>query len=310
MNETEKTNQESEMEEENQNDEDFQIDFISSSAISKVSLKFLVFYVIIFWTSGLVIAAYTYEYFKNLPPFQTDWIMWLPTLILLPWFLFSSIFIFLFSCIFVSKLLIVLINLIHEPKEGVFRAEEGDKDFEFWRLRIEIKKIAMWLARNCPIPYIDALAYRWFGVNMDFSSHLNDAWCDMEFISFGRKTMVGQAAVIMSSMVIGKYLIIKKVIIDDYCVVGGQSTISPGTYYGHDVVTGALSYTNHNQTLEDGWIYFGMPVIKLKENKYAETARDKIRKVVVDDGKKYYVEQDVNIDEDKKHLVKKNGEEK
>jgi len=141
---------------------------------------------------------------------------------------------------------------------------------------------------------------------MDFSSHLNDAWCDTEFIEMGRKVMVGQGAVIMSSMVVGKYLFIKKTIFDDYTVVGGQDSVAPGTIIGKDSVIGALSITNYCQVLEDGWIYFGIPCIKLKENKYAESKRDFIRKVDVDEEKKYEIEHEVNIDEDKKDLLKNN----
>ena len=96
----------------------------------------------------------------------------------------------------------------------------------------------------------------------------------------------------------------KKVIFDDYTVVGGQDTIAPGTIIGKDSVIGALSITNYGQILEYGWIYFGIPCIKLKENKYAESKRDFIRKVDVDEEKKYEIKHEVNIDEDKKVLLK------
>ena len=139
---------------------------------------------------------------------------------------------------------------------------------------------------------------------MGFSAHLNDAWCDTEFVELGRRVMVGQGAVIMSSMVVGKYLFIKKVILDDYVVVGGQDTIAPGTIIGTDSVIGALSTTNYGQVLEDGWIYFGIPGVKLKENRYSESKREFIRKVDVDDDKKYEIKHDVNIDDDKKERFK------
>ena len=71
--------------------------------------------------------------------------------------------------------MLVLVNLIHKPKEGIFRAEIGNADFEFWCLRIELKKLALWLIRNCPLPWIDVIAFKWFGMQVDTSSHLNDA---------------------------------------------------------------------------------------------------------------------------------------
>jgi hypothetical protein len=108
----------------------------------------------------------------------------------------------------------------------------------------------------------------------------------------------------MSSMIVGKYLIIKKVILDDYTVVGGLNLISPGTIMGKESVSGAFSATIPNQKLEPGWIYLGPHFArKLKPNKYAEQRRDIIYKKHVDDEIKYQVKQEVNIDEDKKKFV-------
>ena len=146
---------------------------------------------------------------------------------------------------------------------------------------------------------MDSLALKWFGLRIDFSSHLNDAWCDLEFVKFGRKVMVGQGAVIMSSMVVGKYLIIRKVIFDDYVVVGGQSVIAPGTIVGRDTITGALGMSNFGQVLERGWVYFGMPLGKFKPNKYAESRREVIRKVHVDKQAAFEVDHKINIDDEK-----------
>ena len=67
---------------------------------------------------------------------------------------------------------------------------------------------------------------------------------------------------------------------------------------------GAVSVTTLNQDLEDGWIYFGIPARKLKPNKYAEMRRDTIHKVDVDEREKVETEHEVNIDDDKKHLIK------
>jgi len=283
---------------------DLALDFTTSSAISKVNIKFLVIYIPIIWLSGILVSIMWFDFTKNKPPIQADPIVWIPIILLLPVAIFAMYMTFVFGCLFFTKLFLVLINLIHKPKEGVFKAEIGNSDFDFWCLRTELKKLPLYLTRNSPLPYLDVCSFRWLGISMDFSSHLNDAWCDTEFIEMGRKVMIGQGAVIMSSMVVGKYLFIKKVLFDDYTVVGGQDTIAPGTIFGKDSVIGALSITNYSQILEDGWIYFGIPCIKLKENKYAESKRDFIRKVDVDEEKKYEIEHKVNIDEDKKALLK------
>jgi len=276
--------------------QDYIIDFTTSGAISRISIKILMIYIPIFWIGGLLISLYWYGYLRN----PDDWLF---HILFFPLLLISSFFIFILSSILTTKLFLILISLIHKPREGIFLAEKGNKDFEFWCLRTELKKFVIWLIRNCPLPWIDTLAFRWFGLKIDFSSHLYDAWVDVEFIKFGRKVTIGQGAVIMSSMVVGKYLIIKEIIFDDYAVIGGVSAISPGTIIGKDTVIGALSSTNFNQVLESGWIYFGIPGIKLKPNKYAEERRDIIIKRIVDDEVKYEEKNNVNIDEDKKHLI-------
>ncbi len=306
MTEEEKEEQKNVKENDGTNDEtdddsDFVIDFTTSSAINKVTLKFLIVYIPIFWFSGLVVATLWYGYTVSIVP-------WIIKLLFLPLLLLFFSFLFIFSCLFFSKLFLIFINLIHLPKEGIFRTDSGNPDFEFWRFRTEIKKITLWLIRNWPLPWIDVIAFRWFGIKMDFSSHLNDAWCDAEFISFGKNVTIGQGAVIMSSMVVGNYLIIKQIRFDDYSLIGGQSTIAPGTHFGEDTVLGAVSVTTLNQKLEDGWIYSGIPARKLKPNKYAEIRRDIIHKVDVDEEEAVETEHEVNIDEDKKHLVKKKGE--
>ena len=156
---------------------------------------------------------------------------------------------------------------------------------------------------NSPLPWIDVWAYKWFGVKIKYSSSLLDAWCDIEFMKFGKNVIVGQGAVVMSSMILGNYLIIKKVEIDDYSVIGGHSTIAPGTVVGKESVIGALGISSYNQILEEGWIYLGFPAIKLKQNKYAQMGRDVIKQIDVDESRKFETTHEVNIDEDKKDLV-------
>ncbi len=275
------------------NQEDLRIDFTTSSAISRVNIKFLLVYIPIFWLAGMFITVifYTFTYYVQYWPIMAFF---------LPAILVFMLFMFILACFFFTELFLILINLFHKPVEGVFKAEKGSKDFEFWCLRTEIKKIVLWLMRNSPIPWMDILAFKWFGVEMNLSSSLYDSWTDAEFIKFGRSVIVGQGATVMSSMVIGKYLIIKKVIFDDYAMVGGQSIVAPGTIVGKDSVVGAVSTTTYNQVLEPGWIYFGIPVIKLKPNKYAEQRRDILTKRDVDAETKFQVEHEVNVEKNKK----------
>ncbi len=290
--------------------EDLSIDFTTSSAISRINIKFLLVYVPILWLAGLIISIFWYEYTKGAWNFsnQTNLIYSIfkniSTILFLPLAILIMIYLFILGVLIFSKLLLIFINLIHQPKEGIFLAEVRNPDYDFWMFRTELKKITLWLLRNSPVPWADFIALKWFGVNMDSSSHLYDAWCDVDFISIGRKVLIGQGATIMSSMVIGKYLIIKRVVFDDYVMVGGHTTIAPGTIMGHDSVIGAISSTTYKRILNPNYIYFGIPAIPLKENKYAEERRDLVVKRHVDESKKTEETHEVNIDEDKKKFIK------
>jgi acetyltransferase-like isoleucine patch superfamily enzyme len=277
-------------------DEDLAIDFTTSSAISRVNIKFLAIYLPIFFVSGLMVAIFWYWYLLDEN--------WLAILSFLPLAIFGSIYFFILACLLFSKLFLILINLIHKPKEGVFKAEIGDTDFEFWMMRTEIKKIGLWLLRNSPFPWTDVIAFKSFGVDMDTSSHLTDTWCDGEFIKFGRKNLIGQAAVINSSLIVGKYLLIRSVILDDYVMIGTHTTIVPGTIIGKETMVGGACTTTVNQVLEPGWIYTGIPATKFKLNKYALSRREILMKRDVDGEKKFEIEHEVNIDEDKRELIK------
>ncbi|MBY9002846.1 MAG: hypothetical protein KGD73_02635 [Candidatus Lokiarchaeota archaeon] len=295
--------------------EDLAIDFTTSSAISRINIKFLIVYIPILWLGGLIISIFWYEYTKGVWDFSNQAnlinsiINNISTILFLPIAIFIMIYLFILGVLFFSKLLLIFINMIHLPKEGIFLAEVGNVDYDFWMFRTELKKIALWLLRNGPVPWADVIALKWFGVNMDSSSHLYDAWCDVDFVSIGRKVLIGQGATIMSSMVIGKYLIIKRVVFDDYVMVGGHTTIAPGTIMGHDSVIGAISSTTYNRVLDSNYIYFGIPAIPLKENKYAEERRDIVIKRHVDESKKMEETHEVNIDEDKKKYIKTGDDE-
>ena len=280
---------------------DYTIDFVTTNAISRIGYKFLALYIPILWFSGFMTAAVFFDVSRYIP--------WYINMFLIPVWLFILYFIFVFGIAISTKAFLVIINMVHKPKEGVFRAEEGDRDYEFWRLRVELKKLVFWFMNNGPLPWIVMWGFRWMGIKADFSSHMQDAWADGGFIEFGRNITVGQGAVVMSSMIVGKYLIIKKVILGDYAVVGGLDLISPGTVIGKESVTGTFSATIPNQYIEPGWIYLGPHYArKLKPNKFAEQRRDLIYEKHVDDEIKYEVKEEVNIDEDKRIIINNNRE--
>ena len=53
-------------------------------------------------------------------------------------------------------------------------------------------------------------------------------------------------------------------------VIGGACLVSPGTIIEDNVMLGARSTTKIGQVLEEGWIYFGNPAVKLRKNTLAK----------------------------------------
>ena len=92
----------------NSNDTDYIIDFTTSSAISRVNIKFLAIYIPILWLSGLAISVYMYEYFIHLNFVKLD--RWISTILFLPIALICMYFIFIFAALFFSKLFLILVN--------------------------------------------------------------------------------------------------------------------------------------------------------------------------------------------------------
>jgi len=271
---------------------ELEIDFITTGAMRIIRYKYLLLYVPIIWISGFLLAIFWVNYFftlKGLPILQ---------ILFFPLGVFGSYMVIIFGIAISAKLILTIIELIHRPREGIFLAEKGNKEYEFWCLRVQLKKFVLWIMDNNPLPWIDIWGFKWFGLKVDFSSHMFDAWVDTEFIEFGHKVTVGQGATIMSSMVVGKYLIIKKIVFEDYVVIGGVSNIAPGTRVGEETIIGAFSTTSYDQELEPGWVYFGIPASKLKQNKYAEIRTGMVYKKDVDEESKYLIQENINIDEE------------
>jgi carbonic anhydrase/acetyltransferase-like protein (isoleucine patch superfamily) len=263
--------------------DELKVDFVTTSAIQKLSLRYLWLYIPIIWFSGTLTLIQFIAFWRDFS--------WIPILfyLLLPVVMLADTFIFIFSSLFFTKLILILVNLIHKPKEGIFSIKKGDRDYQFWCIRRTLKKFVIWFMRNCPIPYIDIIGFSWFGVKMNFSNSILDAWVDLEFIETGKRCFIGQGSAVLSSMIVGQYLIIKKVILEDQAIVGGQAVVAPGTIVRKDTLVGAMSMTTLNQDLKDRWVYMGIPARKLKPNKYAEKRRDIVVRRDVEAGEKYEI---------------------
>jgi len=195
-------------------------------------------------------------------------ILFVLTILLIPGMLFSDIFswwgLYLLTSLIFGKIFLILLRLIHKPKEGVFKVDFKDRDYYYFCLRMAIKKVIFWIWNNFCFPWATNLAFKVCNMKADFKSTLFDGWSDLEFIEYGNNIMLGQGAMVASSIIIGDYLLVKKVIIGDHVVLGGNCIVAPGTIIGKNCTLGVWAVTHINQVLEPDWIYLGRPARKFR----------------------------------------------
>jgi len=216
-----------------------------------------------------------------LPPILEFWFYWkifnLNTLLFFALLPLEFIFLYLISVIssmIFAKILLIFVNLFHKPREGVFKRSSNDRDYNYWSLRSTIKKWPIWISHTFPVPWHDILLMKLFGVQINLSNSIYDGWVTTEFMKFGKNVKIGQAAIVLSTMIIGDYLIIKEINIGDNVNIGSHSYISPGTVIGKNCILSAYTYTQVDQELEEGWVYTGMPARKVKPNNFIEIEKE------------------------------------
>ncbi|MFW9901902.1 MAG: acyltransferase [Candidatus Thorarchaeota archaeon] len=193
---------------------------------------------------------------------------------------------YLLISLLLGKLLLILLKLIHTPREGLFKIEKKNKDYSHFCLRITLKKYIFWIWNNFCFPWANVIAFKLCDIKADFKSTMFDGWSDMEFIEYGNNVMIGQGAQILSSIIIKieniEYLLIKKVIIGDHVVLGAYSIVTPGTIIGKGTTLGVWTVTRTNQVLEPDWIYVGKPAKKYQpaQKSIADSKKQPMRRFV------------------------------
>jgi len=237
--------------------------FTSNTLLKK---RYVIFYIAIIWLSFIPVLMEFWLYWR---------LLWSDTnalhfYLFLPLFGFLAYTSLVFSALIIAKIFLMVVNVIHKPKEGVFERNHSDKDYRYWNIRLIIKKYPVWISHKFPFPFLDNICFKLFGVKTKFSNSLFEGWVDTEFIEFGKNVIIGQASIIQSSVIIGNLLILKKVVIKDNVRIGAHSVVMPGTFIDENCVLAAHSLTTVEQYLEKNWIYVGIPAEKFKINRFNE----------------------------------------
>ncbi len=190
-----------------------------------------------------------------------------------------------------GKFILIILKLLHRPREGLFKVDIHDRDYYFFCLRVTVKKYIFWIWNNFCFPWVNNFAFKMCDMRADFKSTMFDGWSDVEFIDFGNNIMIGQAAQVFSSIIIRidniDYLLIKKVIIGDHVVLGANCIVTPGTIVCKGTTLGVWTVTHINQILDPHWIYIGNPARKYQPvQKAIEDSKKQAVRRVVDTGER------------------------
>ncbi|MFX0041864.1 MAG: hypothetical protein ACFE8L_03030 [Candidatus Hodarchaeota archaeon] len=223
------------------------------------SKKFLIIYTLIIWGS-IIPAILEFYFFWKLV--EENYFL---LLLLFPIQTYLGYTILVLSSIILAKIFLIIINLIHKPKEGIFERNKRNKDYYFWSLRAVVKKWPVWVSKFLPLPFVVKLIYKWFD---------NDS----EFIKLRKNISIGKGSSIKASIILGNYLIIKRVEIKDNVIVGSNSFITPGTQIDKNTIIEAMSITKYNQKLGPNSFYIDNTDIKL--DKKSKNLYQKLRNSV------------------------------
>lgn len=244
-----------------------------NTSLVLVKKRYLILYIFLIWIS---IFSIQYEF----------WLLWKLYIIkkfiqfyfFLPLLLFIMYLTAIITSLIFVKILLIIVNLIHKPREGVFIRDRSDKDYRYWSIRNTIKKWPIWISHKFPFPFMNNICLKMFGIKVKYSSSLFEGWVDTEFIEFGRNVTIGQGAIIQSALIVGNLFIIRKTIIEDNVMIGSQSVVMPGTHMKRNSILGGHSMTTIGQELKENVIYLGAPAKKFKKNVFFDDGLEEIIK--------------------------------
>ncbi|MFX1238010.1 MAG: hypothetical protein ACFFAS_15385 [Promethearchaeota archaeon] len=210
--------------------------------------RYIACYVFLIWISMLAVLVEFYLYWKIVFQIFSEiyFFIFLIPIALIIYLTFVST-----SLVF-AKVLLALMNAIHKPREGIFTRDSSDKDYRYWSLRNTIKKWPAWIAHRFPLPFLDNLCFKMFGVKTSYKKSLFEGWVDCEFVEFGKNVILGQASLVQSSLIVRNLLIVKKTVIEDNMRIGAHAVVIPGTCIKKNCILAVNSVTTVEQVLEEG----------------------------------------------------------
>jgi acetyltransferase-like isoleucine patch superfamily enzyme len=227
----------------------------------RIRNKYIILYILIIILSFIPCSLFEFWYFTYFWNTTFIWVFFL----FLPINVLVVVYIIQFSAILASVLILKVVNLIHAPKEGIFKRSLKDRDYLFWNIRNIIKKWPLYLMASIPFPWFkNRFTLRFFGVKIGKRTICDNSWISSEFVSIGKNVIIGMNSLILSFGIEQDNFILKKVRVESNVLIGAKCVLLPGTLVKQNARLSAHSYTNHNAVLEENSTYMGHPA-KLKK---------------------------------------------
>ena len=191
---------------------------------------------------------------------------WIIPLIILPFVLFISFFLLVLSVMFFTGMTIKFFHLSYEP--GEYSKSIKDKNTFHYALYYVLYRPTAKLVTVIFFPPLYAMYLRMVGARLGKQVFFGERTTisDPCVCEIGDRSLIGGGVTIMGHLGEDK-LIIKKVKIEDHCLIGAESLIMPGVHMKHHSIVGGKSLVTKNKVLESHTIYGGVPVQVIKKNK-------------------------------------------
>lgn len=181
--------------------------------------------------------------------------------------------------------LLVLRLVIPRPKEGYYPIGEDRRvprqavTFMFNLLLVKARFDPPWAAMFSSVlvnVFPLALLYRRFFGPRTWSLTMGDTiYClDPCLVEVGRNVQLGFHCVLIAHLFDNRGLLIRKVVIEDNAVVGGESTLMPGVRVGHHAVVASRSLVPADTVIGPYEYWAGTPARKIKSLAPAEPAAE------------------------------------
>lgn len=235
------------------------------TTLALIKKRYLLFYIFLMWISlfSIQLEFWLFWIFFEIEKYVHFYFF-------LPLVIFCMYLTAILVSLLAAKFCLIIINLLHKPREGVFLRHKSDKDYRYWSLRSVIKKWPLWISHKFPFPFMNNICLKLFGVKTKFSNSLFEGYVDTEFLDIGKNVVIGQAAVVQSAVIVGNLFILRKTIIEDNVMIGAHSVVMPGAHLRKNSILAGSSLTTVGQVLEEDWIYLGAPAKKFKKNVFFE----------------------------------------